>query len=81
MYICIAGKNECAVNALSHLIQLKFQKSKILVLPNNNDKGIDSWQPSLRKFAKRRAKSAQISQVPPGFGKLHWENLLIYPNG
>ncbi len=53
MYICIAGKNECAVNALKHLLLHKFKKSNILVLPNNNDKGIDSWQPSLKKFARR----------------------------
>tara|TARA_B100002003_G_scaffold240224_1_gene260530 strand:+ start:20 stop:784 length:765 start_codon:yes stop_codon:yes gene_type:complete len=53
MYICIAGKNECAVNALKHLLLRKFKKNNILVLPNNNDKGVDSWQPSLKKFAKR----------------------------
>ena len=55
MYICIAGKNECAVNALKHLLLHKFKKSNILVLPNNNDKGIDSWQPSLKKFAKKNS--------------------------
>ena len=53
MYICIAGKNECAVNALKYLLLRKFKKSNILVLPNNNDKGEDSWQPSLKKFAKK----------------------------
>ena len=53
MYICIAGKNECAVNTLKYLFLRKFKKSNILVLPNNNDKGADSWQPSLKKFAKK----------------------------
>ena len=53
MYICIAGKNECAVNVLKHLLLRKFKKNNILVLPNNNDKGVDCWQPSLKKFAKR----------------------------
>lgn len=53
MYICIAGKNECAVNALKYLLLRKFKKNNILVLPNNNDKGTDSWQPSLKKFAKK----------------------------
>ena len=53
MYICIAGKNECAVNALKHLLLHKFKKRNILVLPNNNDKGIDSWKTSLKKFAKK----------------------------
>ena len=55
MYICIAGKNECSVNALKYLLLHKFKKSDILVLPNNNDKGIDSWQPSLKKFAKKNS--------------------------
>ena len=54
MYICIAGKNECAVNALKYLLLRKFKKSNILVLPNNNDKGEDSWQPSLKKICKKK---------------------------
>ena len=53
MYICIAGKNRCAVDAIKILLSNKFKKSKILVLPNYNDKGIDDWQPSLKKFARR----------------------------
>ena len=53
MYICIAGKNRCAIDAIKILLSNKFKKSKILVLPNYNDKGIDDWQPSLKKFAKK----------------------------
>ena len=52
MYICIAGKNKCAVNALKLIIKNKIKKSNILVLPNNSDKGKDTWQPSLKRFAK-----------------------------
>ena len=53
MYICIGGKNECAVNALKYLLLRKFKKNNILVLPSNTDNGTDSWQPSLKKFAKK----------------------------
>ena len=53
MFICIAGKNECAVNAVKFLLYKKIEKSKILVLPNFNDRGKDDWQPSLKKFAKK----------------------------
>ena len=50
-YICIAGKNQCAVDVVKYLLKKKFKKN-LLILPNKSDKGIDSWQPSLRKFAK-----------------------------
>lgn len=50
-YICIAGKNECAVNVVKFLIKKKFNKN-LLILPNKNDNGKDDWQPSLKKFAK-----------------------------
>ena len=65
MYICIAGKNECAVNALKHLLLHKFKKRNILVLPNNNDKGIDSWQPSLKKFAKKNKTKFGVLTFTP----------------
>ena len=51
MYICIAGKNKCAVDAVKFLLYRKLSKDKILVLPNHNDNGKDNWQPSLKKFA------------------------------
>ena len=54
MYICIAGKNKCAINAIKFLLNTKISKNKILALPNNNDDGKDSWQPSFKKFAKNR---------------------------
>ena len=51
MYICIAGKNKCAVDAVKFLLYRKLSKDKILILPNHNDSGKDDWQPSLKKFA------------------------------
>ena len=53
MFICVAGKNECAVNAVKFLLYKKIEKSKILVLPNFSDKERNDWQPSLKKFAKK----------------------------
>ena len=53
MFICIAGKNECAINAIKYLLSKKFKKNKILALPNDTDNSRDGWQPSFRKFAKK----------------------------
>ena len=53
MYICIAGKNKCAVDAVKFLLYRKLSKDKIIILPNLNDNGKDNWQPSLKKFAKK----------------------------
>ena len=52
MKLCIAGKNDIAVNALNYLINIKGISSKdIVIIPNRNDTGIDSWQHSLKKCA------------------------------
>ena len=44
--ICIAGKNEIAVNALRYLAQ-NFQDCNLIVVPNKTDNGRNDWQPSL----------------------------------
>tara|TARA_Y100000590_G_scaffold461629_1_gene623666 strand:- start:1704 stop:2468 length:765 start_codon:yes stop_codon:yes gene_type:complete len=54
MFICVAGKNKCAVDTVKYLLNSKIEKNKILVLPNDSDKGVDSWQPSLKKFARNK---------------------------
>lgn len=47
--ICIAGKNQIAVNALQYLT---FDlKETVLCLPNPEDDGRDGWQPSMRRWA------------------------------
>ena len=51
--ICIAGKNQCAIDALNFIISY-CKNYEILALPNKSDKGIDGWQKSFRKFAKRK---------------------------
>jgi methionyl-tRNA formyltransferase len=50
--ICIAGKNQCAVDALRHLISMpNIETTNICICLNKDDNGIDTWQPSLSKFA------------------------------
>ena len=50
--ICIAGKNKCSIDFVKY-ISSKIPKKQILILPNKTDKSKDSWQPSLRKYAKK----------------------------
>lgn len=45
--ICVAGKNEIAVNALRYLIKY-YPENKYLIIPNKTDSGFSTWQPSLR---------------------------------
>ena len=52
MYICIAGKNKCAIDVINYLKLIKKYKNNILVLPNKSDNGIDGWQKSFRRHAK-----------------------------
>ncbi len=51
--ICIAGKNQCSIDFINHISKF-IPKKNILILPNKSDKGNDSWQPSLKKYAKRK---------------------------
>lgn len=53
MKLCIAGKNDIAVNALCYLVNtLNCNKNNLFVILNRNDSGIDTWQKSLKKCAK-----------------------------
>ncbi|WP_170953645.1 formyltransferase family protein [Synechococcus sp. UW179A] len=49
-HICIAGKNQIAVDALLYLIS-KGWGERLMVCPNKNDTGNSNWQPSLARFA------------------------------
>lgn len=51
--IVIAGKNDIAVHGLLLAIE-HFNISKIIVVVNKNDRGIDGWQRSLLKVAKEK---------------------------
>ena len=46
------------------IIKNKINKKKIYVLPNPNDIGKDSWQPSLKRFAiKNKFKIISIAKL------------------
>jgi methionyl-tRNA formyltransferase len=51
--ICIAGKNEIAVQCLESLLNSGWPVEKTRVICNRDDPGKHSWQPSLRATAKK----------------------------
>ena len=51
MIVCIAGKNNIAVEILLYLVELGITKVNIYVIPNKTDDGKDNWQRSLLKKA------------------------------
>ena len=55
MYICIAGKNKCAIDILNYLRSIHKNKMEILALPNKTDTGRDGWQKSFKKHAKKNS--------------------------
>ena len=48
--ICLAGKNQIAVDALSYMVAQGW-KDRLIVCANRTDSGASSWQPSLVRFA------------------------------
>jgi len=50
--ICIAGKNNIAVEILMYLLDKGIIRKNICVIPNKTDNGKDGWQRSLLKKAK-----------------------------
>ena len=50
--ICIAGKNDIAVNVLLHCIH-NYPDIRLKVVCNRNEPGINGWQKSLKWFAKK----------------------------
>lgn len=50
--IVVAGKNNIAVHALE-VLSRKLGRNNVLAIPNQDDKGNDSWQRSLRKTASK----------------------------
>lgn len=58
MKLCIAGKNNIAVNGLNYLINnLKIPKENLFVVVNKTDNGVDTWQKSLKKYAQEHSIS------------------------
>ncbi len=52
MIICIAGKNDIAVEILKYLLSESVSKNEIIVISNKTDNESDNWQRSLLKLAK-----------------------------
>ncbi|TQR33748.1 hypothetical protein DMB92_02360 [Campylobacter sp. MIT 99-7217] len=50
--IIIAGKNQIATNALKYMLKHYVSKDEIVIISNKTDKGLNSWQPSLKNLAK-----------------------------
>lgn len=48
--ICVAGKNDIAIDGLKYIID-NHPDLEVFFIPNKNDSGIDSWQPSFKKYA------------------------------
>lgn len=51
MIICLAGKNDIAVEILLYLLGRGINKKNICIIPNRTEDGIDNWQRSLLKKA------------------------------
>ena len=64
MFICIAGKNQCSIDAIKILTKHEVAKKNIYILPNSNDKGQDGWQPSLKNYAlKNKLNIVSINEL------------------
>lgn len=63
-FICIAGKNNIAVDVLSYILTLEIQDWEIGVVCNRTETGVDGWQKSLRKFAnENNIKEYQLKDI------------------
>lgn len=52
--VCVAGKNDIAVNVLEYLISIREEKEfELVVSCNRNEDGQNGWQKSLRFFAQQ----------------------------
>ncbi len=70
--ICIAGKNKCAIDSLTYLLN-KYPDFEILALPNKSDDGNDTWQKSFKRFAEK--KKVPITNLKSLYNK---ENLYFF---
>lgn len=63
--LCIAGKNSIAVDVLQFILDKKlYSKDEIVVVCNKNETGENSWQKSLRYYAKLWGiKEVQLEDV------------------
>jgi len=51
--VCVAGKNDIAVNVLEYLNSIRGEQFELVVSYNRNEDGQNGWQKSLRFFAEQ----------------------------
>jgi methionyl-tRNA formyltransferase len=62
--VCIAGKNQIAIDGVRSILKAGIQKSQIYCICNKTDTGIDSWQPSFKRFCTlNNLKIVQLEDV------------------
>lgn len=71
MTICIAGKNEIAINAMKFLLE-HFKEDSLIACINQTDKGENTWQKSFDLFC--RSEGIRIADVEELY---HVEELLF----
>ena len=59
--VAILGKNNIAVKCAEILLKHK-EINVVACCPNNNDSGVDSWQPSFKKFCN--SKDLNVLRIP-----------------
>ena len=60
--VCVAGKNRIAVDVLHG--SRRLCDAEVVCLPSTTDTGVDDWQPSLRKAARRSGiKIVDIAEI------------------
>jgi len=52
--VCITGTNQCSLDALSYAINNKKKLYNLVALIDKSDNGKDGWQPSFKKFVKKK---------------------------
>lgn len=64
MFICIAGKNNIAVDVLEYLLKQDIEHDNIGIVCNTNETGQNGWQKSFRFFAKMHGiKEYELEEV------------------
>jgi methionyl-tRNA formyltransferase len=65
MYVCVAGKNQIAIDVLDRVVGM-VGIDRVCAVPNKIDEGRTTWQPSFLREAKSRGvRIATLDQVYP----------------
>lgn len=53
MRICVAGKNKIAIQTVKNILDLGVSKENLFAIYNQNENGINSWQPSFKWYCQK----------------------------